>query len=227
MSWSLQELQNQIASEMDQSATAPTAGGTDWSIRLNALNRALFDWGESYDWRALLKVHNGVISTASANASYALPSDFRKLDGFPLITWDGVNTDQFTPVDATKNTQYIDTDKYVNILGNDRDGKVLYIHTSTLASGASIQFTYWKSPQSLASATNLTECPDPTFLVQRSLYYLYKGREDGRFPEAKVESDRILARMIENENTLGQAHSDNRVHNWNETRYSFKIGRDG
>lgn len=227
MAWSLLDLQNQIASEIDQSATAPTQGGTDWNIRLNALNRSLKDWAESYDWRALLKVHNGLVSTSAGNASYALPSNFRKLDGFPLITWDGTNTEEFTPIDATKNSQYLDTDKYVNILGNDRDNKVLYVHGGTLASGASVQFTYWATPASLASATNLTECPDPTYLVQRSLYYLYKGREDGRFPEAKVEADRILARMIENENTLGQAHSDNSVHNYNTTRFGFKIGRDG
>lgn len=225
MAYSLLDCQNLIASEVDQSATAPTAGGTDWNIRLNFLNRSLKDWGESYDWRALLKVHNGIVSTASSNASYVLPSDFRKLDGFPRITYDGVNTADFIPVDATRNQQYIDTDKYVNILGNDLDTKVMYIHSNALSSGASVQFTYWKSPQSLASATNLTECPDPTFLVQRSLYYLYKGREDGRFPEAKVEADRILARMIENENALGQAHSDNQVHNYNAV-HGYRIGRD-
>lgn len=226
MSWTLQDLQNQIANEMDQSATAPTAGGTDWNIRLNTLNRSLRDWAEAYDWRALLKVHNGLVSTSQGNASYVLPSDFRKLDGFPRIVWDGSNAVNFTPIDTTKNSQYLDTDKYVNILGNDADTKVLYIHGGTLVSGASVQFTYWKSPISLASAINVTECPDPTYLVQRSLYYLYKGREDGRFPEAKVEADKILARMIENENTLGQAHSDNQVHNWNTTRYGFRIGKD-
>jgi hypothetical protein len=227
MAWSLLDLQNQIASEMDQSPTAPTVGGNDWNIRLNALNRALFDWAEAYDWRALLKIHNGLISTSTGNASYALPADFRKLDGFPAITYDGTNTVQFTPIDATKNRQYLDTDKYIDILGNDKDGKVLYIHSNALVSGASIQFTYWASPASLATSTQLTECPDPTFLVQRGLYYLYKGREDGRFPEAKVESDRILARLIEGENTLGQAHSDNMIHNWNDSRFGFKIGRDG
>lgn len=226
MSLSLLDLQTLIASEIDQSDTAATEGDTDWNIRLNFLNRALFDWAESYDWTVLKKVHNGIVSTSTGNASYALPVGFRKLDGFPRITWDGRNTDEFTPIDPTRNTEYLDTDNFVNILGNDRDGRTMYIHSKGLSSGASVQFTYWASPVSLASATNLTECPDPTFLVQRALYYVYKGREDGRFPEAKVESEKILARMIENENTLGQAHSDNRVHNWNETRYGFKIGRD-
>lgn len=226
MSWTVLDLQTQMASEIDQSATAPTQGGTDWNIRLNAFNRALIDWAEACDWGVLKKVFNGIISTSTGNASLALPNDFRKLDGFPKITWDGTNTEEFTPIDVTKNSQYLDTDKFVNILGNNRDSNIMYIHGGTLASGASVEFTYWKSPQSLASATNLVDCPDPTYLLQRGLYYIYKGREDGRFPEAKVESEKILARMLENENTLGQAHSDNRIHNWNETRYGFKIGRD-
>lgn len=224
--WSLLDLQNQIANEMDQSATAPTQGGTDWNIRLNSLNRALFDWAESYDWEVLKKVHNGIISTSTGNASYALPSDFRKLDGFPLITWDGSSTAQFTPINASNNQNYLDTDKYVNILGNDRDNRVMYIHSNSLVSGASVQFTYWKSPTSLASATNLTEVPDESYLVQRALYYLYKGREDGRFPEAKVESEKILARMIEQENTLGMAHADNQIQNRSFNRFGYRIGRD-
>jgi hypothetical protein len=102
----------------------------------------------------------------------------------------------------------------------------MYIHANTLASGASVSFTYWASPASLASASDITECPDGSFLVQRTLYYLYKAREDGRFPEAKIESEKILARMIENENTLGQSHDDNRVQRWEESRFAFRLGRD-
>lgn len=220
MSWSLNDLQIQIALETDQSPTAPTTGGTDWNMRLNALNRALFDWSESYDWTVLKKVFNGVISTASANASVSLPVGFRKLDGGLVI-----GGEAYTQVDVSRNPLYITNDKVVNVLGNDRDNRTLYIPYVALGSGASVQFMYWASPVSLASATDLTECPDPTFLVQRGLYYLYKGREDGRFPEAKVESDRILARMMENENTLGHGHSDNKVHSQLASS-GFRIGRD-
>lgn len=224
MSWSVLDIQTQIAIEIDQSSTAPTQGGTDWNIRLTAINRANLDWPNAYDWRVLHKPFNGIISTSTGNASLALPGTFKKLDSKPLITWDGSNTAEFPIIDISRNSLYLDSDKYVNELGNDRDGRTLYIH-STLVSGASIQFNFWASPVSLASATDITECPDPTYLVQRSLYYLYKGREDGRFPEAKVESEKILARMIENENTLGVGHDDNRVHNYNQDR-GFRIGRD-
>jgi len=218
---SLQDIQNWIASEVDQSATAPTYGGTDWNIRNNFINRSLIDWSESYDWECMKKVFNGLVSTDSANASYALPADFRKIDGFPQITSDGVNTYSYPVIDATNNHRTLSSDRFVNILGN----KVMFIH-DTLVSGASVQFTYYASPATLSSASDLIPLPDPTYLVQRSLYYLLKSREDGRFPEAKVEADRILARMIENENTLGQSSVDRRVSVGSEDYKTWRIGRD-
>ena len=223
MSWTVQDIQNQIAYEVDQDDSSPTAGGTDWTIRLGLINRSLFDWAESYDWSSLKKVHNGLVSTSTANASYALPSDFKKLDGFPRIVSDGVTAYDFPAVDPSRNGQYVDSDKFVNIFPN---GRVMYIHAGTLASGASVQFTYYSSPASLATSNTEIICPDPTFIVQRSLYYLYKGREDGRFPEAKVESEKILARMIENENALGLAYVDRSVSVGKPGYKSFRIGRD-
>ena len=62
--YTLQDAQEQIASEMDQSATAPTAGGTDWNIRKNALNRALIDYENSSDWDNLKVVYNSKVTAA-------------------------------------------------------------------------------------------------------------------------------------------------------------------
>lgn len=225
MAWTLQDAQEQIASEMDQSPTAPTAGGTDWNIRKNALNRALIDWENSSEWDSLKVVFNSKVTVAGF-ATLGLPSDFKKLDGFPGIVWDGTTFNEFPVVDPSTNKLYLDSDRFVNVFDNARDGKFLYIHALTLASGASVQFTYYKSPQSLASATNIVEVPDPTYVVQRALYYIYKGREDGRFPEAKVEADKILARMIENEASRGLAYKDRSIPNQLEGK-GFRIGRDG
>lgn len=227
MSWTLDDLQIAIANELDQSSTAPTTGGTDWTIRTNILNRSLRDWSESYDWDDLKKIFNGVVSTSTGNASYALPSDFRKMDGYPRIMSDGSTSYDFPHVDPSKNIKYIDSDKYVNILGNESDGHTMYIHAGTLASGASVQFTYYASPASLTTTTDVAEVADPTFLVQRSLYYLYKAREDGRFPEAKVESDRILARLIENQNTRGFGSLDRRADVHQQPYSYWRVGRDG
>lgn len=225
MSHTVLDIQKWIAGEIDQSDSAPTEGDTDWNIRLNALNRSLIDWRDSNDWDSLKVVHNGLVSV-SGGASYVLPANFNKIDGFPRIVWDGITTNEFPVVDPSRNGHFLDSDKFVNLFTNDRDTKVMYIHSGTLSSGASVQFTYYKSPQSLASAADIIEVPDPTYIVQRSLYYIYKGREDGRFPEAKVEADRILARMLENENSRGLAYQDRRVPNELDNKFSFRIGRD-
>lgn len=222
--YTLQDAQEQIASEMDQSPTAPTAGGTDWNIRKNALNRALIDWENSNDWDSLKVVYNGKV-TVAGYATLSLPNNFKKLDGYPAIMWDGTRVDRFKVIDPSYNNQYYDTDLYVNVFDNAKDGKYLYIHANTLSSGASVQFTYYKSPQSLASATDIIEVPDPTYIVQRALYLIYKGREDGRFPEAKVEADKILARMIENEASRGIAYQDRSIPN-SLTMSGWRIGRD-
>ena len=221
--WTLQTLQDSLSNEVDQSVTA--TAGVDWNIRLNLLNRAQKDWSETYDWSSLLKVYNGNV-TADSFVTLSLPADFKKIDGYPLITWDGKTTDQFPVIDYSKRSQYQDSDRFTSVLGNDADNKVLVIHSNSLSSGASVQFTYYSEPISLASAGSVTQCTDGTYLIQRALYYLYKGREDGRFPEAKTEADRILSRMIENENSYGQSHQDNRIQRWEDKNFSFRIGRD-
>lgn len=226
MSWTVDTIQQQIASELDQSDSAPTAGGTDWTIRLNTINRALRDYAQSYDWDALKVIENGNISTSTGNASYAMPSGFRKIDSYARIMSDGKTTYDHPIVDPSENLLYSDTDRYVNILGNESDGYTMYIHSGTLSSGASVQFTYWRWPATLSTTTDVAMIPDASYLVQRSLYYLYKGREDGRFPEAKVEADRILARMVENENVRGWGEKGRRVQVGQHPYRNWRIGRD-
>jgi len=222
MAYTLQDAQELIASEMDQSPTAPTVGGQDWNIRKNALNRALIDFDNSNEWESLKVVYNSNVTTTGF-ATLGLPVNFKKLDSRPLI---GGFTTPFPVIDPSTNNQYLDSDQFINVFDNSKDGKSIYIHAQGLVSGASVQFTYYKSPMTLSAATDIIEVPDPTYVVQRALYYIYKGREDGRFPEAKVEADKILARMMENESSLGLAYKDRSVPNQLE-RKSFRIGRDG
>lgn len=221
MSWSEADLQIQLSTELDRSTTPPAVTTSDYLARRAFLDRANRDWSESYDWNALLKVHNGLVSTSTANASYAMPADFKKLDSGVAL---GGVTSRLLAVNASDNSKYIDTDKYVNLLGNESSGYVMCINAGTLSSGTSVSFTYFAQVTSLATTTSISPCPDPTFLVQRALYYIYKSKEDGRFPEAKAESDRVLARMIENENALGPGYVNRTFQTY--TAGGFVIGRD-
>ncbi len=222
MAWQESDLQSQLAVELDRSTTAPAATSSDYLARRASLDRANRDWAESYEWSSLLKVHNGLISTSSANASYVLPLDLKKIDS-PIRV--GGYTSPMLVVNSSDNGRYLDSDNYVNILGNENTGQIMFIHTNSgLGSGASVQFTYFSQVTSLSTTTSVSPCPDPTYLVQRALYYVYKAKEDGRFPEARSESDKILARMIENENTLGKGYVNRTIQV--PSVGGFRIGRD-
>lgn len=207
MATSLQDIQNMIASEADQTATI-TAGTSDWNLRLVYINWAQRDFSETYDWRCLLKEINTLTSQATGNATVALPWDFRKLASFPKITWDGSTTDEFPEIDLTKSAQYADTDKYVTVQGNPRDNYCLVVHPPSLVSGASIYYPYYAVLPSLVSPANISSIPDAEYLVQKSLFYLYRARSDPRFQEAGARADAILARLIENEETRGEAYDN-------------------
>lgn len=223
---SVDEIQSRVASLVDQNEATSSISAADYSLRLKYINMALTEWGEIYDWDTLYKEYNVLVSTSSGNASVALPTDFRKLASFPAITWTGTTTDKFPQVNPQEDGQFSDTDKRVWILGNPRAAYTMRVFGVTLISGASVKVPYYASPQSLVSPANVADIPNPDFLVQRTIGYLWQGREDPRFPQAIADADRILSNMIEHENVFGRAAYHDSVRTVEQTRASFRWGKD-
>ena len=92
-------------------------------------------------------------------------------------------------------------------------------------SGASIFYSYKATANSLLSPADVSMCPDPSFLVKKSVAYFWQARDDGRSVQAMNDSDRILGRMLEEEMTKGHSYDD-RVQTAEETRYGFRLGRN-
>lgn len=211
-------LQSRIAGILEQDPTIGNIDSNDYALRLSYMNLAMREWAEAYDWQALYKEFNSLISTSAGNASVALPSDFRKLASYPVITYDGSNTALFPETRPQEAGQYAATDKRIEILGNNK-GYVMRIYGSTLASGASLKVPYYASVQSLATTTDVPEIPNADYLVKRVVAYWWESREDARFPEMKQEAERILATLIDYENTFGEASASDRVKTPEETKY--------
>lgn len=219
----LQSLQDRLANIVDNSATAPTAGGEDWNLRLDLINRAQNEWAELYDWQVLYTEYHTL--TTEGNASISLPQDFRKLAAPPRIAW-GLSKKELPEIRPTEKSRYADNDQYVMVLGNRRDGYTLYINPPSVASGLSLQIPYYRSAPSLASPADVTLVPNPDFLVERAAAEIWRARGDERYSLAKAEAEKILARMLEFESTRGESYYDY-VPNFQEIRKSFRIGRDG
>lgn len=217
-------IQSKIAAIVDQDPTTSNISSTDYTLRNTYINLALSEWQEAYDWQTLYTEYNVLVSTSTGNASVALPTDFRKLASYPMITFDGSTTAKFPEVRPQEQGQYGDTDRYVSVLGNNQDNYILFVHGVTLSSGASVKVPYYMSAQSLASPANIAEVPNPDYLVKRAVAYLWEAREDARFPEMKQEAERILGTMIDYENTFGEASTFDRVKTVEETKYGMRWG---
>jgi len=207
---SLDDVQAKIASIVDQDENTSNISDADYSLRREYINMAQREWSETYDWPSLYRENNSIISTATGNASVALPADFRKLASFPKITFDGATTEFFSEIRPQEIQQQGETAKYVTILGDQAADYTMFVKAGqiTLASGASVFVPYYKSMASLVSPADVVEVPNPEYLVQRTLAYLWESQSDTRFPQAKAESDKILQRLLEQEQVRGEGYVD-------------------
>jgi len=222
---STDEVQSRVAALVDQDEKTGDISSTDYSLRLKYINMALLEWAEAYDWQALYKEYNALISTSTGNSSVALPTDFRKLASFPRITWDGSTTDSFPQTRPQEAARFQPTDKRIEIRGDPYDRYTMVVYGVTLSSGASLKVPYYASAGSLVSPADLAMIPNVEFLVKRTIAYLWEAREDPRYPTMKQESEMILRNMIEFENVFGEASTEDRVRTVDETRSNFRWGK--
>lgn len=225
MATTLDAIQSRIAAVVDFDEDTSNITSADYSLRLSYINQSEREWAEAYDWQSLYRESNSVISTSTGNASVALPADFRKLASEPLVVYDGVNTDSFPDVRPQDREMYAGTDRYISLYGDDSTGRVMFINVSTLASGASVMIPYYASAASLVSPNDKVMCPNPDFLVQRTLAYIWESEGDARYREAKIDSDKILRNLLEREQTPGEG-SENRVYTTERRDFnSFRWGK--
>ena len=219
------EMQSRIASLVDQDENTGNISTTDYSLRLKYLNMAQTEWSELYDWQTLYKEYNMNISTSTGNASVLLPTDFRKSASPPRVMVDTTSY-EFLITRPQESSMYLDTDRRSTFIGNYQDGYVLRIFGATLASGASIKVPYYASAQSLVSPINVSMCPNPDYLIKRTIAYLWEAREDPRFPGMKNEAETVLRNMLEQENVFPEGSAYDRVKTTDEARYGFRMGKD-
>ena len=95
--------------------TDVTDTSDEYGLWRSYVNMAQNEWAETYDWQTLYKEYNGKTTTEGTDASSAtipLPTDFRKLAGFPKITNTGTVTDEYPQIDPQKKTMMAAGEEY-------------------------------------------------------------------------------------------------------------------
>ncbi len=216
----LDDVQSDIASVLDSDPDTANISTTDYALRTKYINLALGEYENAYDWQHLYSEYNVLVSTASNNASIALPQDFRKAASKPWVAGK-----QYSIVRPQEAGQFESTDNRVSFFGNPRVNYTLRVFGDALASGASITVSYYRSAGSLATVSDVPPIPDTQFLSQRAIAYWYEGHEDARFPSAMQEAQRILATLIDYENVFPEGSTDDHVKT-REEQNSFRMGED-
>lgn len=171
-------------------AIAPTVGSTEWNQWLSWLDEEYQTNSEVTDW-AEYKNLNYTVQSNQSGTSVALPSNFKKLAGSPIILgefYKEVDVDQF--------------DKYTNSSNVARVGYDAgwYLEwKGALASGASVVVPIVHYPTALASPADQITFRNPTYLVKRLKVRIFKYRQDPIFTEIETEADTMLQQLLENE----------------------------
>lgn len=216
----------QIASTVNQEATAPTEGSSEWSLWLDYINRSYQEWAESNDWEALRRrFYPGV--TGASLASITMPGDYRKLAKSPKIWGETETGVDFPEVLPEQEDLYAINDKFVTVVGNQTEGYTMVFHPGTLSSGASIQIDYFSMPTSLASNVEIPITQDPQYLVDRTIAYIFEARSDPRFQIEENKARERLLTMIENMNAAKyNSYSNPNQLVTPERKVGFRLGRD-
>lgn len=226
--YTVDEIQNRIASFIDQSASAPTDTTDEYAWRLKLMNRAYEEWSTAYEWEVLRK-EKFLTITGVSQASLALPGDFQKMAMRPVNYSFGVaNGQEWPEIRPEDRMQYRDSsdnsNQFFYLLGYKGNHHMIW-NPGTLASGASVLIGYFSYPTSLASPADVTLVPEPEFLVERTISHILEVRSDPRYQQYEAKAREILLQMIDNEKNKGLSLNDF-VQTNEQKYYGFRIGRD-
>lgn len=219
-----------IASSVNQEASAPSAGGAEFNLWLQFINRAIAEWSTVNDWEELRKKFYPVV-TGVSQATISLPADFRKLADSPRLYFYNATQEDFEDIpQINEETRgiYQSTDKYFTQGGDTSSGFTFSFHPGTLASGASIEISYYSTPTSLASPAQIPVISDHQYIIDRTIAYIFEARSDPRFQQQESKARDKLLQMIENSNLSKYNSYSNPqyVMNGPLTRAGFRMGRD-
>jgi hypothetical protein len=180
----ISELFSHVGSDAKGKYTSPTSASNEWYQWLSWANEELSSFGEVHDWSEF----KTPITIQVSGTSAALPSNFKKIAGYPIS--DGDNQ---TEVDYDLFPTY-DSESEVFRTGYSNGW---YIETKK--SGTTLVVPIQFYPTSLATVTDSFNIRNPFYIVKRMKVRVFKYRQDPIFTEIESEADLMLQQMLENE----------------------------
>ena len=182
----LTQLMTSMGVHINGEAAGPTTGDDEWLLWQESLNQAQDDWASTdYNWPQLRKTLNTTLLVSGT--SIGLPSDFRKLDGYP--TFEGT---QFPEVRVEEAARFSETDAYVTV---DYNTNYLSVNPAR-ASTSAVAIRYWSRPTSLATTTSLSLCPSDNYLIYAGSAKVLFSRDDAKYADFEAKAETLMQQMV-------------------------------
>jgi hypothetical protein len=193
----LANLQTRIHYILEADTAVPESTEDDYTLRTGLINAAIDAWQHSdgVRWPELYTEQSSQIGDGS-DTTFTLPANFRELTGYVQVrVGDAYDNYQVIPVHqahALRNGSI--SEKYCYVSGSP--GSYVLNFSVAPDDDATIYIPYYKYATELASASDVSECPDPDFLVYYALAELYKADTNlSGFNAARQEAESRLSQM--------------------------------
>jgi hypothetical protein len=206
------QLLSSMAIHINGDTTVPTTGDDEYLLWVESLNQAQDDWANiDYKWPQLMKTLNTTLLVSGT--SIGLPSDFKKLEGYPTF-----NGTQFPEVSINDVARFETSDAFVSV---DYNGNYLAVHPAR-TSTETVSVRYNSRPTSLATTTSTSLCPNDNYLIYSATAKVLFSRDDGKYVDFESKADGLSQQMIGTDVHEG-IQMDTRVKSAQELR-GFTLG---
>lgn len=211
----LQGLQDRIHLIFEGDTSTPATTTDDWSIRLTFINDAIHRWekADATDWNelwtTLTDASTGTKTTTNGTSAYATPTNFVKPGGYVRVT-NSNNNEVFYPVLPDPDAQLFDqaADQYAYFTGNPSATYKVNIKPTPTVTGSTINYDYYKQATELSATTDVTECPDPSFIVHHVLSNLYRQQRDMTRATDELSTAEEMLGQMQAQNAMAPAFQD-------------------
>lgn len=185
-------------------ADTPNDQDDEFIIFVGLANEAINRWA-NYDntfWDELFDTAQSDGSadlTVEANTTqYAAPGNMQEAGGF-LRLFDNNNVTQGRiPIVKPNEAQFrSDLSAYCYFVGDPNNGFTLNVNpiATTAQVGLNMDYVYYKQPTLLANANDVSEMPQPYFIVHRALANRFRGSRNPYYQSAKNDAEDVLKTM--------------------------------
>lgn len=184
--------------------TTPDSTDPEYTTALRLANEAVNRW-EHYDntyWKVLYntlsQADDGDSVIVTDQTDYDAPSDMQEVGGFVKALDSNSRMVQRYPIIEPQEVQFKgDLATYCYFTGDPANGFVLHLNPapSSSLSGKTLEYVYYKQATDFTTGTDITECPDPYFIVNRMLAQRFRASRNPYYQSAKNDAENALKQM--------------------------------